>query len=283
MTKGPFNALPPIIDLNNALVSYLLTGHHGFVTAAGYVGPHCRMDHDISLLIPEIWCRMTPEERSPEYLIENGFLEKCEDLEHAGARILSSRLGYRIAPAFVRTFFGRVFNHPHVVFTEEMLKPELQDMDVFAEGMDNIVQTQRRVARLYLEDGSIDWACPPLRALLRIMAEGDDEGRGLDDPEVRRMFTREALLASDWYAERLRAKQAGDARLARGNVEYLEQFLAKANYAEEAKRLGIPKRLQEARRKLKWMDTADYLSGLRGTLGAQPLPAAAREPQAGPA
>ncbi len=39
LTKGPFNALPPIIDLNNALVSFILTGHHAFVTAAGYVGP----------------------------------------------------------------------------------------------------------------------------------------------------------------------------------------------------------------------------------------------------
>ena len=27
LTKGPFNALPPIIDLNNALVSFILTGH----------------------------------------------------------------------------------------------------------------------------------------------------------------------------------------------------------------------------------------------------------------
>src|SRR5262249_38996720 len=62
LTKGPFNALPPIIDLNNALVSYILTGHQAFVTAAGYVGPKVRVDHDISLLVPEVWCRMTVEE-----------------------------------------------------------------------------------------------------------------------------------------------------------------------------------------------------------------------------
>jgi len=42
LTKGPFNALPPIIDLNNALVSWVLTGFDGFVTAAGYVGPQAR-------------------------------------------------------------------------------------------------------------------------------------------------------------------------------------------------------------------------------------------------
>ena len=59
LTKGPFNALPPIIDLNAALVSYLLTGDAVFVTATGYVGPHFRVDHDISLLVPEIWSRMS--------------------------------------------------------------------------------------------------------------------------------------------------------------------------------------------------------------------------------
>ena len=82
LTKGPFNALPPIIDLNNALVSFVLTGYDGFITAAGYVGPNVRVDHDISLLIPEVWCRMTPAEREPKFLIANGYLEKCEDFEH---------------------------------------------------------------------------------------------------------------------------------------------------------------------------------------------------------
>src|SRR5208283_4588623 len=73
LTKGPFNALPPIIDLNNALVSFILTGHDGFVTAAGYIGPKVRVDHDVSLLVPEVWCRMDPEERKPRFLIEGGY------------------------------------------------------------------------------------------------------------------------------------------------------------------------------------------------------------------
>jgi hypothetical protein len=38
MTKGPFNALPPIIDLNAALVGYMLIGQPVFITAAGHVG-----------------------------------------------------------------------------------------------------------------------------------------------------------------------------------------------------------------------------------------------------
>ena len=87
MTKGPFNALMPIHDLNSALVAFLLTGQSGFVTAAGYVGPHARVDHDISMLIPELWCRMNVAELDPKGMIEEGFLEKCEDTEHEGETI----------------------------------------------------------------------------------------------------------------------------------------------------------------------------------------------------
>ena len=196
LTKGPFNALLPIIDLNNALVSYLLTGYDGFVTAAGHVGPHARMGHDISLLIPEVWCRMMPSEREPKYLIHNQYLEKCEDFEHEGHPVLASRLGYRITRKFVRTFFGRVFNHPNAVFTDEMLRPELQDRAVFADGMENVISTAERVADHYFRDGSIDEACPPLKALLHIMRDRVWEGKTLSAPELRSMFTRDYLFAS---------------------------------------------------------------------------------------
>src|SRR5208337_3793298 len=62
LTKGPFNALWPVADLNNALAGAILTGYAGFTTAAGYVGPRYRVDHDISMLVPEVWCRMSVEE-----------------------------------------------------------------------------------------------------------------------------------------------------------------------------------------------------------------------------
>src|SRR5258708_647734 len=213
LTKGPFNALPPVYDLNGALVSWLLTGHNGFVTAAGYIGPRVRVDHDISLLVPEVWCRMTAEERDPQFLIANDYLEKCEDFEHAGKTVLASRLGYRINARFAHAFFGRVFNHPHEVLTGEMLRPELQDMAIFADGMENIIATQKRVAQMYFEDESVALACPPLKALLHIMLCGEWEGKGLLHPEVRQLFTRESLLASGWYAARLKAKQGVDRRL----------------------------------------------------------------------
>ena len=35
LTKGPFNAMPAIIDLNATLLSYALTGYDGWLSAAG--------------------------------------------------------------------------------------------------------------------------------------------------------------------------------------------------------------------------------------------------------
>jgi hypothetical protein len=273
LTKGPFNALPPIMDLNNALVSWLLTEHSGFVTAAGYVGPNVRVDHDVSLIVPEVFCRMTVEERDPKFLIASHFLERCEDFEHQGKKILASRLGYRINARFVHAFFGRVFNHPHAVFTEDMLRPELQSMDMFVDGMDNIITTQKRVSAMYFADGSIAQACPPLQALLHIMANDHWEGKGLEHPEVRVLFTRENLLASAWYAARLAAKQKVDRALWKRHTEYLGQFLKKTSHADVAEKLQISSRLAQARKYLEVIESPGYVAGLAGTLGAEPVEA----------
>jgi len=65
LTKGPFNSLVATTDLNNALLSFILSGYPGFSSAAGYIGRKYKVDHDISLLVPELWSRLTPEERDP--------------------------------------------------------------------------------------------------------------------------------------------------------------------------------------------------------------------------
>jgi len=271
LTKGPFNALPPIIDLNNALVSFILTGYQPFITAAGYVGPNLRVDHDVSLIVPEVWSRMSAEERDPKFLIANKFLEKCADFDHSGKKVFASRLGWRINARFVHAFFGRVFNHPHAVFTEAMLKPELQGRDIFADGMDNIVATQKRVAKMYFDDGSIAQASPPLKALLHIMLNDEFEGKGLEHPDVRKLFTREFLLASDWYAARLAAKQNVDRRLWKRHVEYLNAFLRKPSHEDVAVNLGVAERLTRARKMLEEVESPAYLKKLSGTIGADPI------------
>lgn len=272
LTKGPFNALPPIIDLNAALVSSILTGHDVFLSSAGCVGPKVRVDHDVSLLVPEIFSRMSERERSAAALIADGCFEQLLDFEHRGKMVYASRLGYRITTRFVRIYFGRVFPHPHVVFTDEMLRPEQQDMDIFADGVDTIVTTHQRVADSYFADHSIEMACPPLKALLEIMAKGKTAaGHGLDAPEVRGLFTREHLLGSDWYRARLDAKQKVETTLWTHHVRSLETVLDQEGYADVAARLSLKPRLARAQAELTRVRSADYRKSLDGTLGVQPL------------
>lgn len=277
LTKGPFNALRPIVDLNAALVSFVLTGLAGFSTAAGYVGPHRRVDHDISLLVPEIWCRLTARERDPAFLISEGHLEPLLDFEHAGREVLASRLGYRITARFVRTFFGRVFDHPDRVFDDAFLRPESQDLEAFVDGVHNITEAQQRVALQAFEDGSIEDACPPLRALLGIMAHGTYEGMDAHHPDVRRMFTVEALRESDWYRRRLAARQGGDEGLWRRHVAALDAWLAGGAGARGPLADEMRRRREYAAKELCRVTDPNYLESLRGTLGTDPSLTNSRE------
>ena len=271
LTKKPFNALLPIYDLNNALVSYLITEQPAFITAAGYVGPNYRVDHDISLLVPEIWCRMKLHETDPKFLIEHDYLEKVNDFEHNGELIRASRTGYRITSKFVRIFFGRVFSHPETIMNEEMLKPELQDREIFATGMKTIIAAHKEAALNYFEDGSVEQACPPLKALLHIMVHGTYENNSLESEEVRKLFTRDYLFNSEWYQERLQSQQVHDIESWKHHVDYLEGFLAKETHASVAKRLDIKSKLERAKHQLTKVSDKDYLASLSGTIGRQPI------------
>ena len=268
LTKGPFNALPPVIDVNNALVSMILTGYAAVTTSAGYVGPHYRVEHDLSMLAPELWCRMRVEERAPRFLIENGYLEKVEDFCLDGRKVLASRLGYRVTSRFADVFLGRIFETPDAVFPEELLRPEKQDLAMFAAGVDAIVASQRRVALSYFEDGSVERACPPLRALLEIMAHGSYQGMTLEDPRLRAQFTREALLSSDWYAQRLHAQQRKDAELWQRHLQALEGF--RTSGLEVPPQLDLEGRMKTARDTLTLVNSPDYVSKLVGSIGVDP-------------
>ena len=269
LTKAPFNALMPSIDLNAMLTSMILTGLGGFSTPAGHIGARFEVGHDISLLIPEVWCRMGPGERDPQNLIDQGMLEKVEDFEHEGEWIPASRLGYRITRKFVRTYLARVFDNPSKVFTDEILQPEQQDPAAFADGVLHIAEAQQRVARRYLEDGGYELACPPLRAVLSIMAHGDFEGKKITDPEVRNLFTRESLLSSEWYQQRLVTKKHRDVEHWRAFEQRLGDHMQL--HPGTAAELQLSDRLQRARERREQAESVGYESQLVGTLGADPM------------
>ncbi len=270
LTKGPFNALLTTADLNAALVSYVLTDLAGFSTAAGYAGPKRRFGHDISLLIPELWCRLKPQERNPAFLIAGGYLEKLEDFEYEGKNIPASRLGYRVTARFMRTFLGRIFDNPARIFDQSVLQPELQGMDVFVDGILNIAEAQQRVALQYFDDNSVQQACPPIQALLHIMAYGQFEGKDIRHPDIRRMFTREQVLASDWYKKRLIAKQKVDMALWTRHIDYLQNYLEQTRGETGLESLQLSARLRTAQEQLAIVSTPGYLQALVGTIGVEP-------------
>lgn len=275
LTKGPFNAVTAFADLDNALLAMVLTGYDGFTTSAGCIGPHLRVDHDISLLIPEIWCRLPVAKRNAAWLIREGHLEAIKDFTHEGRTVLASRLGYRITARFVHTFFGKVFDNPAAVFDEAMLKPETQDLACFIDGVDNIVEAQKRCAEQYLDDGAAREASPPLLALLDVMATGQHQGRGIADAQIRGLFSREAVLAAPWYKSRLDRKQAADVALWKRHVATLDTFLARGTNRAAIERLDAHRRMEYAQRQLARCQSGAYIDQLRGTIGSAPLGAAA--------
>ncbi len=274
LTKGPFNMLQTTADLNTAIVSMILTGLGGFSTAAGHIGPSFEVGHDISLLIPEVFCRMGPDERDPAAMIAAGMLEKIDDFEHAGETVPASRLGYRITAKFVRTYLARVFDNPAKVFTDQILKPELQDAPSYIDGILHIAEAQRKVAQRYFDDGTYASACPPLQAILSIMAEGQYQGCDASSSEVRSMFTAEALLESGWYRERLETKQHRDIELWIKAKHRIQQYLADPIHMDVVEELNLQKRLRYAERQMARVSSDQYVDQLIGTIGADPLHAA---------
>lgn len=271
LTKGPFNMLTPTTDLNNALLSHILTESNAFSTAAGYVGGENKVDHDISLLIPEIWARLVPEDRDPKALIANGSLEKIEDFEHNGKKVLASRLGYRITSTFSLHCLNRLFDEPNAVFNEKMLKPELQGLEDYVDGIANILEAQQKVAVRYFEDGSIESAIPPLKILLHMMAYGHYEGKEMSDPELRSYFEREYIINSDWYTDRLKLKQQKDIQFYAKQIDYLERFISRINNQLLVLELDLNTQLKNVKNSLKEVSSDSYLKSIVGTIGSDPL------------
>lgn len=271
LTKGPFNMLVPTTDLNNALLSYILSEYQGFSSAAGYVGKKNRFDHDISILIPEIWARLEPEDRDAKKLIKHNCLDKLKDFEYNGEKILASRLGYRINKNFAFRCMNKLFDEPLEVFNDEMLHPEIQSMEDYVDGIKNIVEAQQKVALRYFGEGSVEAAIPPLKILLHIMAYGHYNGKELSDPELRKEFDREHVLQTDWYKERLKLKQKKDSAFLQKQVQYLKDFMAEPNNQVLVKKMNIDQRLKTAESRLKFVESEEYMNELFGTIGADPL------------
>jgi hypothetical protein len=99
------------------------------------------------------------------------------------------------------------------------------------------------------------------------MAYGHYEGKTVDDPSIRAMFTREVLLQSDWYRERLHIKQQREYALRLRHCEYIRQRLNETEPTETWHRV-LTEKLKTAERMLAEVGEPDYFEKLSGTLGA---------------
>jgi hypothetical protein len=122
-----------------------------------------------------------------------------------------------------------------------------------------------------MEDGGYEAACPPLRAVLSIMAYGNYEGKAITDPEVRGLFTREALLASDWYDRRLQAKQRRDVDHWKQMEQQVLDYMNEPSVQEFIGELDLPGRLQYVQQQLAKAESSDYVQSLVGTIGVDPF------------
>jgi hypothetical protein len=99
------------------------------------------------------------------------------------------------------------------------------------------------------------------------MAYGEYQGMHENDCCLTKMFTRESLLASDWYRERLRTKQSIDIALWTRHAGALHEF---ATSGMPASQIDCQSRWDEVCRQLKRVKGDSYLSELTGTIGADP-------------
>ncbi len=143
--------------------------------------------------------------------------------------------------SFVRTFFGRVFNYPFAVFTGEMLRPELQDMAVPADGVDTIVATHKRVAESYFADG-IEMACLPLKACCTSWPAAATK----DASSIIPVFVCFSAGTASWPAPGMHGAwkpQKHDIKLWRRHATYLENFLKKEKLRRGSPTLGHPRQI----------------------------------------
>ncbi|MEZ5301400.1 MAG: hypothetical protein R3F11_12235 [Verrucomicrobiales bacterium] len=204
-------------------------------------------------------------ERDPAFLIKEGFLEKVEDFEHNGAHVPGSRLGYRMTNEFAIAFFGRVFSAPDTVFTEDMLRPELQSMDEFADGILNIAETHQRIIALLRGRRHRPRlpAAPrpaPHHGARRLRGQ---RRRPPGDPRALHRRLPHGVHAGK--AERLDAKATVEQRLWKRRVDCLNAYLiGKSTTVRSTDRLGLPDRLNRAEERLEFVGSASSATGSKG-------------------
>jgi len=152
-----------------------------------------------------------------------------------------------------------------------MLRPELQSIEEFVEGIENIEAAMEKSAKAYFEDGSYEAAIPPLKAVLSTMVYGNYEGKSIEDPEVRKLFDRDYVLASDWYKERIDRYREREIAYIESSISYLRKFLAERAEPKSLAARRVQVELSNAHTRLEHLTAPHYVSTIWGSIGLDPL------------
>ncbi|MGN6626035.1 MAG: hypothetical protein ACTHLN_05395, partial [Tepidisphaeraceae bacterium] len=95
-------------------------------------------------------------------------------------------------------------------------------------------------------------------------------GMTAESPEFRRMFTREHLLASDWYQERLARQQRIDLKLLDRHEHYLTKRMRQLD-VDPASRAACEAKLVWLKRERERVGSASYRASLVGTIGVDAI------------
>ena len=139
------------------------------------------------------------------------------------------------------------------------------------DGLRNITEAQAASDAGYFEDGSVEAAIPPLKAVLHVMAKGHYEGRSIRDPEVRALFDRESVIASTWYRERLEGYRVRESAYIATSVERLRRYLAESAEAGSVAAHRARAELARTEERREVLGEAAYIDMIVGSIGLDPL------------
>ena len=112
----------------------------------------------------------------------------------------------------------------------------------------------------------------PYGPSLEVMYKGEWNGKGLLDKEFRALFDSEAILASNWYHQRLEARVSVTRAYWEGRIEYLNDFLADNANREASERLEVEGRKDFAEEALSRLENEGFaVDRIHGCLGTDPF------------
>jgi hypothetical protein len=85
------------------------------------------------------------------------------------------------------------------------------------------------------------------------------------------MFTRDYVVNSQWYKERLVRKQNHDAQLHKQYIKYLEDFIANPINKQLLDEYRVNEKLTQAKTMLDQIQSDEYLALLEGSIGLDSL------------